>query len=146
MSLTLPTAGNAYQRAQASYGSTAASTASPARLVVMLYDRLLLDLRRAHQFQVDGEREPAHDNLSHAQEIVAELLSSLDVDAWDGGRQLASLYQWLMAEMIRANTRMEPQRVLDCVSVVEPLRDAWAQALELAGGQEPRGLPVGLTG
>jgi len=124
---------SAYQKAASSYSGSAVATATPQRLVVMLYDRLVLDLGRARQAQEDGDRETAHENLSHGQEIVAELLSSLDVNAWDGGPGLARLYTWLMAEMTRANVRMEPQRVTDCLGVVQPLRDAWSEAAASAG-------------
>jgi flagellar protein FliS len=126
----------AYQRAANHYGSSSAETASPQRLLVQLYDRLCLDLARAVQAQQDGSREVAHTNLLHAQDIVSELLSSLDVDAWEGGANLASLYRWLLREMIAANVGMDAKRTGDCLSVVKPLRDAWAQALDstAAGG------------
>ncbi len=65
----------------------------------MLYDRLVLDLARGRQAQLDGDREAANEQLGHAQDIVAELLSSLDVDAWEGGPGLASLYRWLLREL-----------------------------------------------
>ncbi len=129
--MTLPTFGTrqAYERAVGRYGDDATATASPARLVVMLYDRLVLDLARGRQAQLDGDRETANDQLAHAQDIVAELLSSLDVEAWEGGANLASLYRWVIRELITANVRMDPDRTAACLSVVEPLRDAWTQAL-----------------
>lgn len=135
---------SAYQRAASRYSGDGISTASPQRLLVLLYDRLALDLVRAHQAQLEGDRETSHDNLTHAQEIIAELMSSLDVEAWDGGARLRSLYAWLMAELGRANIRMEPKRVLDCLEVVEPLRAAWTETA--AGAAAPQGIPVGLSG
>jgi flagellar protein FliS len=119
----------AYQRAAGSYGTNAATTASPARLLVMLYDRLSLDLTRAHQAQLAGDREVANENIAHAQDIVAELLSSLDLQAWDGAAGLASLYRWVIRELIAANVRMDPERTAGCIAVIEPLREAWTQAL-----------------
>jgi flagellar protein FliS len=137
---------NAYARAASRYGDDAVSTASPQRLLVLLYDRLSLDLRRAHQAQVDGAREVAHSNLGHAQEIVAELLSSLDTTVWDGARDLSRLYTWLMTQLTKANVRMDASITADCLRVVEPLREAWTVAAGLSAVQEPRGIPVGLTG
>jgi flagellar secretion chaperone FliS len=143
--VTLPTAGTtrAYQRAAGRYGEDATATASPARLVVMLYDRLALDLARGRQAQLDGDRETANNQLAHAQDIVAELLSSLDVDVWDGAANLASLYRWLIRELIAANVRMDPTRTAGCLSVVEPLRDAWTQA---AAGGASGAVPAPLIG
>jgi flagellar protein FliS len=104
------------------------STASPQQLLVMLYDRLALDLERAQTALTAGDRAQVNDQLQHAQEIVIELRSSLDVSAWDGGPRLASLYTWLLSELMAANIKGDARRVTDCRRVVEPLRDAWREA------------------
>ena len=65
------------------------STASPARLLIMLYDRLVLDLQRAVELGDLGEFLGAGRQLMHAQEIVLELQGSLKIDAWDGAAQLS---------------------------------------------------------
>jgi flagellar protein FliS len=143
--VSLPTA-TAYGRAATRYADDAVGTASPARLLVLLYDRLVLDLTRGHQAQLDGDRQVAHDNLAHAQDIVAELLSSLDLEVWEGGRELARLYQWLIAELVRANVSGDARRTADCLAVVQPLRDAWADAATTATAPERAVLAAGLTG
>ncbi|GAB3596318.1 hypothetical protein GCM10027446_22980 [Angustibacter peucedani] len=145
MTTFLPSQPNAYARAATRYGDDAVQTASPQRLLVLLYDRLSLDLQRAHQAQLDGHREAAHLNLAHAQDIVAELLSSLDVDAWAGATDLSRLYTWLLAELTRANVRMDAALTAGCLEVVEPLREAWTAAAASAG--TATGVPaMGLTG
>ncbi|MFA7323874.1 MAG: flagellar export chaperone FliS [Candidatus Nanopelagicales bacterium] len=111
----------------AAYTSHSRSTASPARLVVMVYDRLLLDLDRAEQSLRSSEQ--AHEHLLHAQEIIMELLTALDVTAWEGARQLSGIYTFLYRELVEANIRRDPDSVASCRALVEPLRDAWAQAI-----------------
>jgi flagellar protein FliS len=106
----------------------AVATASPARLLTMLYDRLVLDLHRAEAAQRDGHRAESHDQLTHAQDIVSELLSTLDVEAWDGAPGLASLYGHLLKELVRANINGDADLTASCRELVEPLRDAWHEA------------------
>jgi flagellar protein FliS len=113
---------------RARYLGDTVTTASPQRLLVMLYDRLALDLERAQTALMDGDRTEAGEQLQHAQEIVLELLSSLQVDVWEGGPRLAALYNWLITELITANVKGDANRVSSCRQVVEPLRDAWRQA------------------
>ncbi len=113
---------------RARYLGDKVSTASPQQLLVMLYDRLALDLDRAQAALAAGNREAAGEQLNHAQEIVIELRSSLQVDAWEGGPRLASLYSWLLTELVQANVKADKNRVAACLLVVEPLRDAWRQA------------------
>src|SRR5688572_33448753 len=96
---------------RARYLGDAVATSSPQQVLVMLYDRLALDLERAQKAAAAGEREAASEQLQHAQAIVLELLSSLQVDAWEGGPRLAALYNWLMSELLQANVRSEERRV-----------------------------------
>ncbi|NAZ86321.1 flagellar export chaperone FliS [Kineococcus indalonis] len=111
------------------YRDDALATASPAALLVMLYDRLVLDLQRAEQAQRTGDRQTAHTNLVHAQDIVAELQSSLKVDAWEGAAGLSGLYTWLRSELVATNLSGDAERTAACrVDIVEPLAEAWREA------------------
>lgn len=126
------------------YVADSVTTASPARLLTMLYDRLVLDLGHAEQALRDGDREAASAKLLHAQDIVMELRMSLDVSAWEGGAGLAALYAYLLVELIGANVRGDAARVAAARALVEPLRDAWRDAaLSMSGPSSGPGAPVG---
>ena|SRR3712207_5180170 len=120
---------------RARYMGDTVATASPQQLLVMLYDRLALDLERAQTALAIGDHEESSRQLLHAQDIVTELHSSLKVDVWDGGPRLAGLYAWLLTELVNANVKRDANRIASCLQVVEPLRDAWRQAAaSLAAG------------
>ena len=110
------------------YLAASVSTASPAQLLVMLCDRLSLDLQRASSALEGGEPAAAHEPLLHAQDIVLELHASLRADAWDGGPGLASLYDYLLRELMTANVRKDLAATTACLRIVEDLRDTWRQA------------------
>jgi flagellar protein FliS len=110
------------------YLGSMVSTASPARLLVLLYDRLILDLQRAHEAQTVGEHLSAGTHLLHAQEIILELQSSLDIEAWDGGGRLFGIYTWLYREMVRANVQRDLTATQSCIDLVQPLAEAWRGA------------------
>jgi len=126
-----------YQRAVGRYAGDSVATASPTRLLVMLYDRLVLDLNRGEQAQRAGDRSTAASSLGHAQEIVAELLSSLEQNAWDGGPRLASVYTWLLKELSGSIVTDDADRTAACRACVEPLRDAWAEAATNTASAQP---------
>lgn len=113
---------------RARYANDSVGTASPARLLTMLYDRLVRDLHLGEAAIADGQLEAAHNELSHAQAIVEELASSLDPDAWEGGPGLAQLYAFVWDELVAANVAKDAAKVRACRDLVEPLRDAWHQA------------------
>ena len=104
------------------------STASPARLLVMLLERLGVDVDKAIECQETGDFVAASPHLIHAQEIVLELRSSLDHDAWDGAARLDSIYGWLHRELIRANISRDLAVAKDCKRIVDPLVATWREA------------------
>ena len=110
------------------YLGDSVATASPQRILVMLYDRLVLDLERAELALETGDRTEAAAQIQHAQDIVFELRESLRVDAWEGGPRLAALYSWMITELVQAGVKRDRNRVAACRQIAEPLRDAWRQA------------------
>jgi len=110
------------------YLGDSVATASPQRILVMLYDRLVLDLERAEMALDTGDRTEAAAQIQHAQDIVFELCESLRVDAWEGGPRLAALYSWMITELVQAGVKRDRNRVAACRQIAEPLRDAWRQA------------------
>ena len=122
------------------YLADSINTASPGRLLIMLYDRLVLDLAQGEEAIRTNNRDQASERLNHAQEIILELRTTLDVDAWSGAAGLASLYGWLLTELIQANIKLDAEKVAACRGIVEPLRDAWREAVVLAAANPA---PVG---
>jgi flagellar protein FliS len=107
-------------------------TANPAKLIMMMYDRLVVDMEFGKAAVERGDREECNTQLQHAQAILMELLSSLDQDAWSGGPALASIYVFLTNELLLANLHQDVAKVQTCIDLVTPLQDAWRQAATLA--------------
>ena len=114
--------------AQRAYLANSVSTASPATLLVMLYERLSLDLQRGLAALQEGDLQQTHAQLVHAQEIILELRSSLKVDAWEGGPSLAMLYDYLHTRLVQANVAKDAAAVEFCLESVNQLRDTWREA------------------
>jgi flagellar protein FliS len=113
---------------RAQYTNEAVLSATPAQLVTMLYDRLMLDLHRAESAQVGADWDAARDQLLHAQAIVGELSSTLRIDVWDGGEGLLAVYNYASTSLITANVHRDVQATRDCIRILEPLRQAWHDA------------------
>ncbi|MBI9114566.1 flagellar export chaperone FliS [Sanguibacter suaedae] len=103
-------------------------SASPARLLTMLYDRLMLDLDRAERAQRAEDHTEAAAQLTHAQDIVSELMVTLDEDVWDGATALMALYGHILNELIQANVTHDADRTASVRATVDPLRMAWHEA------------------
>ncbi len=113
-----------------SYRETQVKTANQGRLVVMLYDGAIRFLNQA----LEGLQEQPRrvDRISHniirAQDIVAELMTSLDFE--EGGeiaRSLFSLYVYMNRRLLEANIRKDTAILKEVRRLLTDLRSAWAQ-------------------
>jgi flagellar protein FliS len=127
--------------ARARYLADAVATATPAKRIVLLYDRLWLDIQRAQAAPdpTASAGPTGRDHLQHAQQILSELLGSLDTSAWTGAADLAALYGFLLRELIGEGLEPQPGRLAAVSRIVADLRSSWQQAEEqLAdGGADP---------
>ncbi|MFF1572685.1 flagellar export chaperone FliS [Leifsonia sp. NPDC058292] len=110
------------------YNRDAVLSASPARLLTMLYDRLVLDLERAAGALGEQNWSTAWENLRHADQIVAELASSLRLDVWDGADGLLQLYTYVAELIVSGNIDRDAGKVREAIELIEPLRQTWHEA------------------
>ncbi|NUP73442.1 MAG: flagellar export chaperone FliS [Sinomonas sp.] len=123
-------------RARQQYSRDAILSASPERLLTMLYDRLVLDLRRAEIAQNAENWQGASDNLLHAQDILAELAATLKPGVWDGEDGLRGIYEYVRMALVNANIHRDPARTREAITLLEPLQQSWHAAAEtLAAGE-----------
>lgn len=122
-----------YGNSRDQYLQNAVLSASPTRLLIMLYDRLLLDVQRAERVIGAGSPMEAGPHLLHAQDIVTELTNTLKVDGWSGALQLQALYLFLYSELVAANVSKDLADIAECRELITELRDTWYQAANLLG-------------
>jgi flagellar protein FliS len=120
-----------FEAARNKYVTDSVTTMSPGQLIVALYDRILLDLEKALSGLADTDVYATHTALTHAQEIVHELLTSLDVKQWPGGASLAAVYRRVQDLLVAANINKDAAPILECKAMLVPLRDAWREAAGL---------------
>jgi flagellar protein FliS len=108
--------------------------ATPARLLTMLYDRLLLDLNRAEAAQEAANWPAASEQLVHAQAIITELSSSLKSGVWDGSDDLFATYIYVNNTLMNANITRNVELTREARDLITPLREAWHEAAALLPG------------
>jgi len=111
------------------YRKVQAETASPGQLVLMLYGGALRFLRSAEDALVDGDIEKAHRGLTRAQDIVFELIASLDSGAGEVAENLLGLYVYLYRRLTDANIRKDVEPVREALTILTRLDRAWRQVL-----------------
>ncbi len=116
------------QSGYGAYRRVQAETASPAQLILLLYDGLLHRLQVALHGLEGSDYEQANGSLLHAQDILLELAASLDMEAGELADRLAQLYEYQHHLLLQANVNKDPRPVREVAKLAGELRNAWAQA------------------
>ena len=126
MSVTSRNPASAYQERMV-------QTANGPRLLVMLCDRLAVDVVRAEVALESNDLKAVNESLQHAQRIVRVLRSALDPDGFKGGHELLSVYVFLESHLVKANLEKSVTLIRECANLIEPIRTAWSNAVQNEG-------------
>ncbi|NLO24951.1 MAG: flagellar export chaperone FliS [Clostridiales bacterium] len=111
-----------------SYRENSVTTACPEELVVLMYRGLEKYIKQGQIFIKEKNYEKANEALLKAQDIVSELMLSLDMDIEMSG-QLYSLYDFVLDCLREANVKKEDAKLKDALVIVTGLKEAWEGAL-----------------
>ena len=116
------------RNAQNVYKQNQILNASPKKLVVLLYDGCIKNMKLAELSITENKLDQAHTALIKSQDIIAELASTLNKE--QGGQvaqDLNDIYEYLMINLIEANRTKEISIIQKNREMMEELRDAWAE-------------------
>jgi flagellar secretion chaperone FliS len=111
------------------YRNQAVQTADGPHLLLMLCDRLAVDIARSEVALDTRDNKAANDHLQHAQRIVRMLRNALQPDRFAGGRELLSVYVFLENYLVRANLEKSAALARECAELVQPIHEAWTRAV-----------------
>lgn len=120
------------------YKKISTLTATPAQLVLMLYNGAIKYLEQALRgFEKEDPLEfnlTINNNILKAQEIINELNNALDIE--NGGEVAANfrrLYDYFDYRLTESNTKKDPTGIRDVLNRLIILRDAWQQMMSQTG-------------
>lgn len=115
---------------RSAYLEAKVAAASPAQLVVLLYDRALQAIDEGAREMNGGSAPAAHAAVGHAQRIVIELLSALDTKAGDIAGNLQRVYEHALALLADGLAHGRPGRLLQAREMLAEVRRGWAAIAE----------------
>ncbi|QHT64173.1 flagellar export chaperone FliS [Paenibacillus lycopersici] len=114
---------NPYQK----YQQLSVQTASPAQLLLMLYDGAIRFVKQGVDAIEQGHVEKANISLIKAQNIVHELMAALDFQ-YSISNDLVKVYEYMLHQLIQANVKKDTAPALEVLSFLVDLKDSWMQA------------------
>jgi flagellar protein FliS len=118
---------NPYTTAKQAYTASSVLTASPERLVVMLYDGAVRFLRQSAAAMRSQNREAALVGIQRAEAIINQLNTSLDMSQGDVSTRLRSIYLFSKRHLSEALIERDPDKIDDVIRLLADLREAWEQ-------------------
>jgi flagellar protein FliS len=116
----------AYAPAPNAYRESAVLTASPAQLVVMLYDGANRFLTQSSIAMRDGRAGLAGEKLRRAEAIIDELLATLDMSVGEVAERLQALYLFFKEHLMSARLKQDAEKVDEVAGFMRELRASWA--------------------
>lgn len=132
---------NAYN-SQSAYKRADVETASQGKLVVMLFNGAIQRVEEAKRL-IKTDPKPLseiHAHLVRAQDIVAELRSSLNIQAGDIAHQLDRIYEYIFHLLVQGNIKKDGEHLDEAVTRLSEMRDLWVEAFAMA--QQEGGTPA----
>ena len=106
-------------------------TAGPAELRLMLFDGALKFIGQGRQGLADKDYEAAFTGISRCQQIITELISSLEPKhAPELCERLTGLYTFMITRLMAATHERDPAIVDEIIELLKFERETWVMLLD----------------
>lgn len=112
------------------YKQQSVMTASPGDLTLMLYDGCIKQMKLAKIYITDKKIWEKNNCLQKAQDIISELMKTLDF-TYEISGQLFNLYEFILRQLVNANIKNDIDLIDEAIAMVTDIRDAWAEATKI---------------
>lgn len=119
------------------YQQSQIQTASPEKILIMLYDGAIQFLNKAIRGIENKDIQESHNNIIAAQRIITEFMNTLDVEAGgDVCKNLYSLYDYLHYRLVQANIQKNIEMLEEVLVHLKDLKATWEEAIRIAGKEK----------
>ncbi len=108
------------------YKETQIKTANQGKLIIMLYDGAIKFLTQAKESLAKKDVEESHNKIVRAQDIIMELLLSLNMQAGQIAHKLYNLYLYMNKKLMEANVYKKVEPVDEVLKMLLDLKEVWS--------------------
>ena len=120
----------ALPNAYAQYSNSKVLTASPAELVLMLYDGAIKFCNIA-LVAIDAKHIPkAHTNIVKAQKIIDHLRITLDM-SYPVAQDFDNIYAYVAKRLVEANVSKDKEILEEVCTHLRSVRDTWKEVMRI---------------
>lgn len=104
--------------------------ATKGKLVLLLYDGVIKFLRQSIVAIEKKDIVGAHENIMKAENIIYELMSTLNMEAGEISENLFKIYDYLIWQLIEANKEKNPEKINSAIQILKNIREGWKSIVE----------------
>lgn len=126
---------NPYNKYIKQYQTSNITTATPEKLMIMLFDGAIQFLQKAKSAIDSKNLSERSDNIESARKIIRELMRSIDLENGNSvSKQLFRLYNKMAMKLIKANVSRDVNLIEEVITDLVNIRWGFQKAIEIESG------------
>ena len=126
---------NPYNKYIKHYQASNVNTATPEKLMIMLFDGALQFLQKAKTAIAEKNLVERSQNIDGARKIIRELMRTIDLENGnDVSKQLFRLYNKMAMNLIKANVQRNANLIDEVIEDISNIRWGFQKAIEIQNG------------
>ena len=126
---------NPYNKYIKQYQASNVNTATPEKLMIMMFDGALQFLQKAKVAIAEGNLKERSQNIDGARKIIRELMRTIDLENGnDVSKQLFKLSNKMAMNLIKANVQRNAALIDTVIEDVSNIRWGFQKAIEIQTG------------
>ena len=126
---------NPYNKYIKQYQASNINTATPEKLMILLFDGALQFLQKAKVAIEEKNLKERAENIDDARKIIRELMRTIDLENGnDVSKQLFRLYNKMAMNLIKANVQRNSAKIDEVIEDITNIRWGFQKAIEIQNG------------
>ena len=126
---------NPYNKYIKQYQANNINTATPEKLMILLFDGALQFLQKAKIAIQEKNLKERSENIDGARKIIRELMRTIDLENGnDVSKQLFRLYNKMVMNLLKANVQRSIEKIDEVIEDMTNIRWGFQKAIEIQNG------------
>jgi len=126
---------NPYNKYIKQYQTSNITTATPEKLMILLFDGAIQFLQKAKVAIAENDFKGRSENIDGARKIIRELMRTIDLENGnDVSKQLFKLYNRMAMNLIKANVQRNSDKIDEVIEDLTNIRWGFQKAIEIQSG------------
>ena len=126
---------NPYAKYIKQYQTSNITTATPEKLMILLFDGAIQFLQKAKTAIAENDFKARSENIDGARKIIREFMRTIDLENGnDVSKQLFKLYNRMAMNLIKANVQRNSDKIDEVILDLTNIRWGFQKAIEIQSG------------